>query len=282
MTLARAWTRQLYGASFAALLVPGSVVAALLVLAFAGGFGRFAILGQAFSGPSTPLVAGARAAGSPLRLGHLLSGGAAGPGSAPIPATGAGGPGRAANVRSSAAAAIGSGAQASHFTGVPGGAGDAGGAGGAPGGGAPGGSAGGSHSHGSQGGFGGHRPRTGPSSPSSPALFPLTLPQLTPASAPPTVVDGVVKLGTSVTRALPGVVGDLGTQVVTTLGNVGDSLLPLRLGDILASPVSSLPGDGVACSPPGYVPPTSPPGAAPPCGAPGAAPGSSPSPAQTP
>ena len=56
VTLARSWTRQLFGASGAALLVPGAIAAALVVLAFAGGFGRLSSLGQALSGPSLPGV----------------------------------------------------------------------------------------------------------------------------------------------------------------------------------------------------------------------------------
>jgi hypothetical protein len=54
MSLARAWTRQLYRASGAALMVPASVIASLAVLALAGGFGRLGALGQALSGPSVP------------------------------------------------------------------------------------------------------------------------------------------------------------------------------------------------------------------------------------
>ena len=52
MTLARAWTRQLLGASGAALLVPGAVAVALISLVASGGFARIADLGQAVSGPA--------------------------------------------------------------------------------------------------------------------------------------------------------------------------------------------------------------------------------------
>ncbi len=55
MSLARAWMRQLFGASGAALLVPGAVACAVAVLAFAGGFSRFDALGQAVSGPAPPM-----------------------------------------------------------------------------------------------------------------------------------------------------------------------------------------------------------------------------------
>jgi hypothetical protein len=48
--------RQLGGASGAALLVPGTVVAALVVLALGGGFGGLGAVGQVFTGPSVPSV----------------------------------------------------------------------------------------------------------------------------------------------------------------------------------------------------------------------------------
>ena len=63
MGLVREWRRQLVGASSAALIVPGAMFAALIVLALAGGFGRLGSLGQVFSGPSTP---SARLAAGPL------------------------------------------------------------------------------------------------------------------------------------------------------------------------------------------------------------------------
>ncbi len=58
MSLARAWRRQLYGASSAALIVPFAMLAALLVLALGGGFGQVGVLGQIFAGPPAPSVAG--------------------------------------------------------------------------------------------------------------------------------------------------------------------------------------------------------------------------------
>src|SRR5579884_360824 len=54
MSLARAWRRQLYGVSGVVLLVPGALVAALAVLALAGGFARVGALEQLFSGPGVP------------------------------------------------------------------------------------------------------------------------------------------------------------------------------------------------------------------------------------
>jgi hypothetical protein len=57
MSLARAWRRQLVGASSTALLVPGVMIAALIALAGAGGFGGLGALGQTFSGPGLPAAA---------------------------------------------------------------------------------------------------------------------------------------------------------------------------------------------------------------------------------
>ena len=52
MLLVRAWRRQLLGGLSAALIVPVSLLVALMLLAFAGGFAGLGALGQAFSGPS--------------------------------------------------------------------------------------------------------------------------------------------------------------------------------------------------------------------------------------
>jgi hypothetical protein len=54
MILVQAWRRQLWSGLGAALIVPGTLVAALIVLALAGGFGHLGALSQAFSGPSLP------------------------------------------------------------------------------------------------------------------------------------------------------------------------------------------------------------------------------------
>ena len=67
MSLARAWRRQLFGASSAALIVPSAMLAALLVLALGGGFGSIGVLGQLFAGPSLPGI------GAPGG-GHVVSG----------------------------------------------------------------------------------------------------------------------------------------------------------------------------------------------------------------
>jgi hypothetical protein len=96
MLLVRAWRRQLLGGLGAALIVPVSLLAALAVLAFAGGFAGLGALGQAFSGPSlttagqggapaarpthtistaVPPALAAPHAGPPAATGALLTGG---------------------------------------------------------------------------------------------------------------------------------------------------------------------------------------------------------------
>ncbi|MDQ6606984.1 MAG: hypothetical protein M3Z06_10620, partial [Actinomycetota bacterium] len=72
MSLARAWTRQLFGASGAALLVPGTIACALAVLAFAGGFQRLGSIGQALSGPAAPPTVQATSAASDSRAATKL------------------------------------------------------------------------------------------------------------------------------------------------------------------------------------------------------------------
>ena len=61
MILVRAWRRQLLGGLGVAAVVPATLLAALAVLALAGGFAGLGALGQAFSGPS--VSAGQAAAG---------------------------------------------------------------------------------------------------------------------------------------------------------------------------------------------------------------------------
>ena len=54
MSLARAWLRELSGASGVALVVPAAIVVALALLGIAGGFAGFGALGQALAGPGVP------------------------------------------------------------------------------------------------------------------------------------------------------------------------------------------------------------------------------------
>jgi hypothetical protein len=66
MSLARVWRRQLYGASGAALIVPSTMLAALVLPALSGGFSQVGVLVQICPGPPA-LGAGAasRAVPSP-------------------------------------------------------------------------------------------------------------------------------------------------------------------------------------------------------------------------
>ena len=49
MRLARAWRRQILGASLAAVLIPAAIIVPLAVLASAGEFRRIGVLGQVFA-----------------------------------------------------------------------------------------------------------------------------------------------------------------------------------------------------------------------------------------
>jgi len=55
--MVRAWRLELLGGVSAALIVPGTLLAALAVLALGGGFARLGSLDQAFSGPPLPAAA---------------------------------------------------------------------------------------------------------------------------------------------------------------------------------------------------------------------------------
>jgi hypothetical protein len=199
MTLARAWRRQLFGASGAALLVPGTLAVALVLLGFAGGFGRLGALGQAFAGPSIPT-----AAGIPGRGHHR----------APTPPLVPAAPATAPAAAAPATASTGTGAAPSGVihtgpTGAPGTV--------------PSGGGGRSHGGGGSGSHHGGNPRT-PTPTPAPAPTPTPAP---PPSGPTGLIDGVVDLGTSVTNKVPGPVGTTATQLLQSLGKTVDGLLPL-------------------------------------------------------
>jgi hypothetical protein len=188
----------LFGASGAALLVPGAIAAALILLAFAGGFGRLSSLGQALSGPSLPGVTpvGATLAGGKPALGSalaaaVLTGNAAA-------RTVSGGSTRASTL-------AGTGVSGVTRTSGGNGSGSGGASGGSGGSGAP-----------------GAGPGVGTGSPP-------------PTPAPPTLVDGVVNLGTSITSTLPGPVGAVATQTLQSLGSTVDRVLPLGGSSALAA-----------------------------------------------
>jgi|HubBroStandDraft_2_1064218.scaffolds.fasta_scaffold188382_1 hypothetical protein len=187
MSVARAWTRQLYGASGVALLVPGAVAVALVLLAVAGGFGQLGDLSQALAGPSAPASAAAPGvAATAARTGGAIlpvaTATAARPGVvAGVPGTGARGqaggrhvnPGAGTGPVATTAPGSGSTGTGSTGTGTP------------PG--------------------GGGQP---------------------PVSSGHTLIDGVVSVGTSVTSQLPGAAGSVTTGLLQSVGNGVDSILP--------------------------------------------------------
>jgi len=190
MSLVRAWTRALSGASAAALLVPGGIFAALLVLAFAGSFGQLGRLSQAFAGPAPPaavqpaaaatasgrtallpvVTASARVSGTAARstsagAGAAVLGNGIGNGSTPATSTGPSSPGRAISP-----------------TGPTG-------------------------------------PPTGTRPPCASACNP-------PPPQRPTVIDQVVSLGSSITSTVPGPAGQLASQALKQVGAAVDQVLP--------------------------------------------------------
>ena len=192
VSLARAWTRQLYGASGAVLLVPGALVAALLVLGLAGGFGGLGALAQTFAGPSVPAaarIATARTAAHRTRA--LPVAVAVAPAATPGSGLANGGPAPgAATSRIPAGQGIGS-------TGLGHGRASAPRGGIWPGSGA------------GQVGYGGSGPGgSGSGTQSS------------------TLLDNVVNLGTSITKQLPGPVGGLTTQLLQSLAKTVDGIVP--------------------------------------------------------
>lgn len=221
MSLARAWRRQLLGASTAALIVPSAMVAALLALALSGAFSRVGVLGQLFVGPSLP---GASVAGGQPGLGV----GSRDTSAVALPVI------PVVSVSASASAPRGGVVHrapatrpvltASRGTGV------AGGAIGGPGGTVVtvgrGGSGGGSA--GSGGGSGGSGGGTGGGSPagSSPGTGSTSPPPAPPPQRTPTPVDTAVTVVTSVTQQVPAPVGPAATQTVQAAGSVVDSLIP--------------------------------------------------------
>jgi hypothetical protein len=200
MSLARAWKRQLYAASGAALVVPCAMLAALVALALGGGFSQVGVLGQIFSGP--PAI-GAGPAGA-------SGGGANGVAARSLPvipsdAVAVSGSGRASGrvipaggrTPSGVSNRTGSAGAAPIVTSTP--------IRSAPPSGSP-----------------------APSRPVPPSPPPsASSPSPQPAPAPnPTVVDQVVKVITPVTQQLPAPVGPAATQAVQAAGSAADGLVP--------------------------------------------------------
>jgi len=198
MGLAREWKRQLYGAWGAALLAPVAMIAALAVLAFGGGFGGLSALGQLVSGPGVPVATTLSGGGGTSRTASVL-----------LPVVPAGAPTVIASVPVTSPAAAGTGGAGSSTRG----------------------------SHGGGSGKGdGVRPvghgtpppvSTPPGKPGQTAA-PVTTPAPPPISEPPTtaLVNKVLAVGESVTKALPGPVGELGTSALQTIGQTLTKLLP--------------------------------------------------------
>jgi hypothetical protein len=198
MSLARAWTRQLYGASSAALIVPSAMLGALLVLALGGGFGQVGVLGQIFAGPPVPSVgagvapsggAGAAAPSRPTTLATALRRSTSGSRHRATPVA----PVRSGSHRSGGALSPAAGvAPIVVATGGP----------------AP------------------ARPTPTGSGPTAPTPPP-------PARQPsprPTIADRVVKVVTPVTEQVPAPAGPVVTQAVEAAGRATDRVLPPGVG----------------------------------------------------
>ncbi len=188
MSVARTWTRQLYGASGVALLVPGAVALALVLLAVAGGFGQLGDLSQALAGPSAPASAAAPGVGAAAHTGGAIL---------PVETATAARPGLAAR-----APGIGSRGRAGSRHANPG-AGTGPIATTAPG----------------RGSTGTGSTGTGPGTPAGGGGQPS-------AGSGHTLIDGVVNAGTSVTSQLPGAAGSVTTGLLQSVGKGVDSILP--------------------------------------------------------
>jgi hypothetical protein len=210
MSLGRAWTRQLLEASGAALLAPGAILASLMVLALSGGFGQIGALGEAFVGPSIPNLPG------PARL---ISAPATRKTSPVLVALAAPAIGGAVGVSGHGIGPtmIAPGGQATR-RGIPG-------AGGPHGAGTPPGGLGGRPGAGNPGGGGSQPP------PRNPPPTPQPL---------PTVVDGVVAAGASVTKQVPGPVGAIATQTLESAGHTLDGILSPSKGTAPGGVLSQL------------------------------------------
>jgi hypothetical protein len=217
MTLARAWRRQLYGASSAALIVPSAMLGALLVLVLGGGFAQVGVLGQIFAGPPAPSVSGGVALGG--------GGGARAPSppAVPVASVRAGSPQARTGHLGSGSGGGGVGVVAVRSRGPTQ-------TGGAVGGAAP------------IAAGGGHAPApvasrptpAGPASsqPSSPS------PQPQPRQTP---VDRIVGVVTPVTEQVPAPAGPAVTQAVEAAGSAADGVLPPGVGSGALAAGTALP-----------------------------------------
>jgi hypothetical protein len=201
MNMERAWRWQLYRGSAVALMAPAAVVAALTVLALAGGFSRLASLGQILSGPPAPSAA--VASGSPAQTAPVLQPTTA---AAPVKRIAT----RTTVIRGHAASARPSrharpGASSRVPPPVP---------------------------------VVSHRtpPAPAATTPSAPAPAPRP-----PAPAPgSTPVDHVIGVGTGVTSKLPDPVGTVTTKALQTVGQTVDKVLPSQLNSVTGATLGLL------------------------------------------
>jgi hypothetical protein len=212
MTLARAWRRQLYGASSAALIVPSAMLAALVVLALGGGFGQVGVLGQIFAGPAAPSAPGATTsaagAGAVARLVPAIPEVALRPAASRHARAGRG------------AVPVGSGSRRGGATLAP---------------------AGGALPIVATGGSTPARP--GPTGPAPTAVTPTHPAPAAPSPQPrpsprPTVADRVVKVVTPVAQQIPAPTGPAVTQAVQAAGSAADGVPAPGVG-------SSVPAQGL-------------------------------------
>ncbi|MGN6872602.1 MAG: hypothetical protein ACTHMY_29790 [Solirubrobacteraceae bacterium] len=201
MSLARAWRRQLYGASTVALIVPSAMLAALIVLALGGGFGQVGVLGQIFAGPPAPSAAGGTAVGSGAgTVAQSLP-------AIPAAALRASTPG--ARHRATPVAPVRAGSRRSGGSLAP--------VGGAP--------------ITATAGPTSSRPApTGSAPTGSGPIAVAPSPPAPPPSPKPTVVDRVIKAVAPVTEQLPAPAGPAVTQAVQAAGSAANGLLPPGVG----------------------------------------------------
>lgn len=198
MSLARAWRRQLYGASSVALIVPSAMLAALIVLALGGGFGQVGVLGQIFAGPAAPSVGAGAVGGGAVTATRTLPATAA----AALRASMRGAGHRATRVAPvSARSGRGGGALAPVRSVTPIVA------------------------------SGGSAPVPPAPTGSVPSASASSQPSPEPGPSPhPTVVDRVINVVAPVTQQLPAPAGPAVTQAVQAAGSAADSLLPPGVG----------------------------------------------------
>jgi hypothetical protein len=192
MTLVRVWRRQLLGGMSMAVIVPATLIASLAVLGAAGGFAGLTALGQALSGPSTPVstLATSRAGQSARPVPAALAAALSAPAARPLA------PGQATPTAHGGGAPTSSGPATPSAPRAPG-----------------------------QGSGGGTHAPSGTGRSPTPAPAPKPQPQPKPQ---PTLTDRIVGVGTSVTEQVPGPAGAAATETLQTAGATLDSIAPIK------------------------------------------------------